>query len=58
MSDLAHKAVTDPVRSVQVDVEVIRANLRATAYYVSGLVYDVDTGRVETIVPPALLQEA
>lgn len=58
VSDLAGKAVTDPVRSVQVDVEVIRANLRAPAYYVSGLVYYVDTGRVETIVRPTLLHEA
>jgi carbonic anhydrase len=53
--ELDRKAVTDPVRSVQVDVEVIRKNLRAPAYFVSGLVYDVDTGRVETVVPPTLL---
>lgn len=53
--ELDRKAVTDPVRSVQVDVEVIRKNLRAPAFYVSGLVYDVDTGLVETVVPPSLL---
>jgi carbonic anhydrase len=53
--ELDRKAVTDPVRSVQVDVEVIRKNLRAPAYRVSGLVYDVDTGRVETVVPPTQL---
>ncbi|CAN5401724.1 carbonic anhydrase [soil metagenome] len=57
-SELDHLGVTDPVRSVQVDVEVVRRNLRAPEYYVSGLVYDVDTGHIETVVPPALLPES
>jgi len=54
--ELDNKAVADPVRSVRVDVEVIQRNLRGPAFFVSGLVYDVDTGLVETVVPPTPLR--
>jgi carbonic anhydrase len=49
------KSVSDPIGSVQVDVEVIKQNIHASAYLVTGLVYDVDTGLVQTVVPPTLL---
>ncbi|MEU3755788.1 carbonic anhydrase [Streptomyces olivoreticuli] len=52
---LGAKSVSDPIGSVRVDVDVVLAHIRAAAYWVSGLVYDVDTGRVETVVAPTLL---
>ena len=55
VADLDAKAVSDPHASVRVDVDVIRKSIHAPAFLVSGLVYDVDTGRVATVVPPALL---
>jgi carbonic anhydrase len=54
-TELDAKSVSDPNGSVQVDVEVIKQNIHASAYLVTGLVYDVETGRVETVVPPTLL---
>ena len=53
---LDDKGVSDPVRSVQVDVDVILDNIHANKYLVSGLVYDVTTGLVETVVPPTPLR--
>lgn len=52
VSDLNAKAVTDPVASVRVDVGVVKNGL-PTGIFVSGPVYDVATGLVEAIVPPA-----
>lgn len=52
VSDLNAKAVTDPVASVRVDVGVVKNGLPA-GIFVSGLVYDVATGLVEAVVPPA-----
>lgn len=56
--DLAAKAVTDPYAAVAVDVAALRANpnLRRD-FLVSGLVYDVATGRVEVVVAPAPLRD-
>jgi carbonic anhydrase len=51
-SDLDGKAVSGPAAAVRVDVEVLRQRLPA-GVFVSGLVYDVATGLVEPIVPPA-----
>jgi carbonic anhydrase len=53
--ELEAKSVSDPVGSVRVDVDVILHSIHATAFLVSGLVYDVDTGLVETVVPPTPL---
>ena len=55
--DLAAKAVTDPYSAVKVDVATLRANpnLRGD-FLVSGLVYDVATGRVEVVVAPTPLR--
>jgi carbonic anhydrase len=52
---LAAKSVSDPVGSVRADVDVILQALHGTAFLVSGLVYDVDTGLVEMVVPPTPL---
>ena len=52
-SELAHKAVSDPYASVRIDTTVIRSAIHAEDYYVTGMVYDVATGRVEVVVPPA-----
>jgi carbonic anhydrase len=56
--DLENLSITDPYRSVVVDVAALKANPFLSAEItVSGLVYDVATGRTEVIVPPALLRE-
>ena len=48
------KAVTDPYVSVAVDVAALRAiPALPGAWLLSGLVYDVATGLVEIVVPPA-----
>jgi carbonic anhydrase len=52
VDELAAKSVEDPVGSVRVDADVIMASVHAPAYLVSGLVYDVDTGTVEVVIPP------
>jgi carbonic anhydrase len=50
-------AITDPYKGVAVDVAALKANPRlSSALVVSGLVYDVATGKVETVVPPAPLR--
>ena len=53
-TDLKKKAVTDPRAAVAVDVAVLRTiPALPDAWLLSGLVYDVATGRVEVVVPPA-----
>jgi carbonic anhydrase len=56
LGELESKSVSDPVGSVAVDVDVILDTIHSAAYYVSGLVYDVETGRVETVVGPTPLR--
>jgi carbonic anhydrase len=53
---LEAKAVSDPIGSVRADVDVIMQTLHAPDFLVSGLVYDVDTGRVDVAVPPTPLR--
>ena len=50
------ESVSDPFGSVRADVGVIVAKTRRPAALVSGLVYDVSTGLVETVVVPASLR--
>jgi carbonic anhydrase len=50
--DLEAQAVTDPFAAVRVDVGILRQALPA-GVFVSGLVYDVATGLIEIVVPPA-----
>lgn len=50
---LPTKAVSDPRAAVAVDVALLRSNPHLPRdWVVSGLVYDVHTGRVEVVVPP------
>ncbi|HEY2221956.1 carbonic anhydrase [Actinomycetospora sp.] len=55
LEQLPDKAVLDPRRSVEVDVDVITGAIHAPDFVVTGLVYDVATGRVETVVPGTAL---
>ena len=58
-SDLKAKAVTDPRAAVAVDVALLRAiPALPGAWLISGLVYDVATGRVEVVVPPAPIRSS
>ena len=53
-AELKTKAVTDPWAAVAVDVALLRAIPALPGeWLVSGLVYDVATGLVEIVVPPA-----
>jgi carbonic anhydrase len=57
--DLKTKAVTDPRAAVAVDVAALRAiPALPGAWLISGLVYDVATGLVEIVVPPAPIRAA
>jgi carbonic anhydrase len=50
-------AITDPHKAVAIDVAALKANpMLPGGFSVSGLVYDVATGTIETVVPPALLR--
>ena len=54
---LAAEAVTDPVQTIQHDVELLRSStVLSTKLTVSGHVYDVDTGVITTIVPTSALR--
>ena len=57
--ELRKKAVTDPRAAVTADVALLQAipALPGT-WLISGLVYDVATGLVEIVVPPALIRAA
>ncbi len=49
-------AITNPYKAVAVDIETLKANPHVSeGYTVTGLVYDVATGKVETVVPPTQL---
>ena len=50
VADLGSKAVEDPYASVKIDVDIARHTLPPDLR-VSGLVYDVDTGLIEVVVP-------
>jgi carbonic anhydrase len=53
-AELKAKAVTDPRASVAIDVALLRSIPALPGeWLVSGLVYDVATGLIETVVPPA-----
>ena len=57
--ELKAKAVTDPRASVAVDVALLRTIPALPGkWLISGLVYDVATGLVEIIVPPAPIRTA
>ena len=53
-ADVKAKAVTDPRAAVAMDVAALRAiPALPGSWLISGLVYDVATGRVEVVVPAA-----
>lgn len=55
-AELDALAITDPYKSVALDVAALKANPQLPGeLLVTGLVYDVATGRIETVVPAALL---
>jgi carbonic anhydrase len=57
--ELKAKSVSDPRTAVAVDVAALRAvPALPGAWLISGLVYDVATGLVEIIVPPAPIRTA
>jgi carbonic anhydrase len=52
--ELAAKSVVDPRKAIAVDVAVLRAVPALPAnWLISGLVYDVATGLVDIVIPPA-----
>jgi carbonic anhydrase len=54
---LGAKAINDPRVAVAVDVAALKADPSLPAgILVSGLVYDVATGLIETVVAPSLLR--
>jgi carbonic anhydrase len=58
-ADLKAKAVTDPHAAVAVDVALLRAiPVLPGEWLISGLVYDVATGLVEIVVPPAPIRSS
>ena len=55
--EVAAMAVVDPAATVRSDIERLRNNPGAPdTLVVSGLVYDVSTGKVDEVVPPAPLR--
>jgi len=55
--ELKTKAVTDPRAAVTVDVALLRSIPALPAkWLISGLIYDVATGLVEIVVPPARIR--
>ena len=53
-AELTKKALTDPRAAVAADVAFLRAiPALPNEWFISGLVYDVATGLVEIVVPPA-----
>ena len=57
--ELHSKTVTDPRAAVAVDVAALRAIPALPAQWlISGLVYDVATGMVEVVFPPAPIRRA
>jgi carbonic anhydrase len=53
------QAITNPRKAVAVDVSALKANpMLPGGLQVTGLVYDVATGRIETVVPTAPLRTA
>jgi carbonic anhydrase len=55
--ELDNLAIADPHAAVALDVAALKANPQLPGgFMVTGMVYDVATGLVEMVVPPALLR--
>jgi carbonic anhydrase len=49
--------ITDPYKAVEIDVNALRNNPNFPgSFTVAGLVYDIETGKIATVVPPAPLR--
>jgi len=58
-SDLKTKSVSDPRAAVAIDVAFLRTiPALPGGWLVSGLVYDVATGGIEIVVPPAPIRNS
>ena len=58
-SQLDCMEVTDPDKAVAMDVAAWKANLDVPGeFMISGIVYDVASGRIRIVVPPTRLREA
>ena len=56
-AELGARHIHDPRASVALDIDVLRAHRSLSdQFLVTGLVYDVATGRIETVVPTAQLR--
>jgi carbonic anhydrase len=56
-AELTRKAVTDPRAAVAVDVALLRTIPALPGeWLISGLIYDVATGLVDVVVPPARIR--
>ena len=50
--------VTDPYKAVAMDVAAWRANQDIPGEFtISGIVYDVNSGRIKVVIPPAMLRQ-
>ena len=57
LADLDALAIANPHKAVAVDVAALKANpLLPGGFLVTGLVYDVTTGRIEIVVPTSRLR--
>lgn len=57
VTELDALAVTDPYQAVAIDVAALKANPQLPGgFAVTGLVYDITTGRIEVVVPSAPLR--
>jgi carbonic anhydrase len=56
-SELDSMAITDPRKAVAMDVAAYKANDKIPGgFMISGIVYDVSTGKIDVIVPPSRLR--
>lgn len=57
-AELEDLAITDPYEAIAIDIAALKANKQLPDdMVVSGIVYDVATGLVETVVQPATLRQ-
>jgi carbonic anhydrase len=50
-------AITDPRKAVAMDVAAYKSNKELPGgFIISGVVYDIPTGKIEIIVPPSQLR--
>lgn len=56
--ELDELAITDPHAAVGIDIARLRAASGLSGgFRVTGLVYDIATGKIDTVIPPAVLRE-